>query len=33
MNFDSDGNQIPYPDVEGDQGLIYADSNDTHAND
>ena len=25
-NFDSDGNQIPYPDVETDQGLIYADS-------
>ena len=33
MNFDSDGNQIPYPDVETDQGLIYSDSNDTHTND
>lgn len=33
MNLDSDGNQIAYPDVETDQGLIYADNNDTHAND
>lgn len=33
MNLDSNGNQIAYPDIETDQGLIYADNNDTHSND
>lgn len=35
MNLDSDGNQIPYPDVESDQDLIYSDSHyySSHGND
>ncbi len=32
VNRDSSGNQIPYPDVETDQGLIH-DNNDSHSND
>lgn len=33
MKFDNNGNQIPYEDAESDQDLIYAENNDTHAND